>query len=121
MTTSFNARNDKLVIENQQQKEQLATLDRKVQKLKRAIADVDKEKLDLQSRCNRLAGSLGFTDIGEVQRAIDVADHEVTFKEAFERVQALANEVYWLRKEKESFEGRCSELEEQLTRSQERR
>jgi len=121
MTPSSSAQNDKLVSENQRQKEQLTTLARKIQKFKRVIKDVDKEKLDLQSRCDRLAESLGFTNIGEVQRAIDVADHEVTFKEAFERVQALEAELCSLRKEKESFEGRCSELEERLTRCRERR
>ncbi|KAF7760077.1 hypothetical protein Agabi119p4_10753 [Agaricus bisporus var. burnettii] len=120
MTPSSSALNDKLLVENQQQKEQLASLDRKIQKLKRAINDVDKEKLGLQSRCSQLAESLGFTDIGEVQRALDVADHEVTFKQAFERVQVLELEANALRKEKESSEGRCSELEERLNLCRER-
>lgn len=122
MATTFSSaqvRDRDKILEEKHRKE-LQIVERKVDKLKRAIDDVDKQKFDLQNRCNQLAQYLGFSDIDEVQRAIDVSDHEVTFRQAFERVQILETEVRTERTHREILETQCHELEEQLAQHRER-
>src|SRR5262245_16644603 len=82
---------DKLLEEKH--KAELDAAERKFERLRRAIDDADKQTFDLRNRAQQLAQSLGFSDMNEAQRAFDVADHELTFHQAFERVQVLEDEV----------------------------
>lgn len=100
-------------------KKELDAADRKLEKFKNILLNSDKEYFDLRNRGIRLAQALGFSDIGEVQRAIDVSDYEATFHQAFERVQILEDEVRVERREKELLQVRCRDLEEQLAGQQE--
>jgi hypothetical protein len=103
---------DKLLEEKH--KKELQVVERKLEKLKRALDDVHNQAFELRNRDQQLAEYLGFSDINEVQRAIDVADHEVTFHHAFERLQVLEDEVKEERTQKEVLQTRCRELEELL-------
>lgn len=123
MTTTFSSAQmrDRGKLLEEKHKKELEAVERKLEKLRRALSNADKEIFDLKNRGNQLAQSLGFSDIGEAQRAIDVSDHEATFYQAFERVQILEDEVRVERSEKELLQARCQELEEQLAGYRERK
>ncbi|KAF9443916.1 hypothetical protein P691DRAFT_778588 [Macrolepiota fuliginosa MF-IS2] len=122
MTTTFSSAQmrdrDKLLEEKH--KKELEAVERKVERLRRACDNAEKEIFNLRNQGSQLAQSLGFFDIGEAQRALDVSDYESTFRQAFERVQILGDEVRVERREKELFQARCQELEEQLAGSRQR-
>ena len=102
-------------------KAELEVAERKVERLKRAIVDADKQIFDLRHRAQRLAEFLGFSDINEAQRAFDMADHEVTFRHAFEQVQILEGVIKKVRMQNEGLQDRCHELEELLENERKRR
>lgn len=123
MTTTFSSaqmRERDKQLEEKHQKE-IVAVERKLERLKRSLNDADREIFDLRNRSNQLAHALGFSDIGEAQRAIDVSDHEVNFKQAFERVQFLEKEVKAERSRTEQSNVHAQQLKEELRRFKEHR
>ncbi|KAF8623257.1 hypothetical protein AX17_007503 [Amanita inopinata Kibby_2008] len=76
------------ILEEKHQKE-LSVLQRRIEKLRWANDDTLKQLFDTQHRALRLANSLGFNDIFQAQVYIDTAEHEVPYKECFEKVGFL--------------------------------
>jgi len=99
----------------------LDAAERKIEMLKRAIVDADKQNLDLRHRVQRLVEFLGFSDINEAQRAYDMANHEVTFRQSFQKVQIMEDEVQKERMQNERLQRRCHELEERFENERKRR
>ncbi|KAG6827987.1 hypothetical protein H0H92_009751 [Tricholoma furcatifolium] len=90
------------VLQEKHQKE-LAEKDKKIERLQRANNEALKQHFEAQTRGNRLAQALGFQDIFEAQIAIDIAGHEIPYKECFGRVETLQERVSTLRSENESL------------------
>jgi len=82
---------DKLLAEKHEKA--IATLERKVERLKRANDDTLKQLFEAQTRANRVAESLGFHDIYEAQVAVDTADREIPYKQCLERIESLEREL----------------------------
>ncbi|KAF5372374.1 hypothetical protein D9615_009280 [Tricholomella constricta] len=80
------------IIEEKHQKE-LAIRDRKFERLRWANNDTLKQLFEAQTRGNRLATSLGFSDIYEAQVTIDTADGETPYKDCLERVEILQEKL----------------------------
>ncbi|KXN81962.1 hypothetical protein AN958_03370 [Leucoagaricus sp. SymC.cos] len=116
MTTTFSGaqlrERDKAIEERH--KKELDSVERRLERFRKALDNAEKQAFELRNSGQQLAESLGFSDINEAQRAIDVSDHEVTFRETFERVQVLGDEIKVERTRKELLEIRCLELEESL-------
>ncbi|KAJ3575007.1 hypothetical protein NP233_g1379 [Leucocoprinus birnbaumii] len=116
MTTTFSSaqmrERDRLIEEKH--KKELEAAERRHEKLKRVLENTDKQNFTFRHQVQRLVECLGFADIDEAQRAFDVADHEVTFHQAFERVQILEDELRKTKSQNEILESRCQELQRLL-------
>jgi len=99
----------------------LDAAERKIEMLKRAIVDADTQNLDLRHRVQRFVEFLGFSNINEAQRAFDMANHEVTFRQSFQRLQILEDEVQKERMQNEDLQRRCHELGELFENERKRR
>ncbi|KAG6910336.1 hypothetical protein DXG01_011404 [Tephrocybe rancida] len=104
---------DKL-LEEKHQKE-LAEKDLKIERLQRANKDSLKRHFDAQHRGNQLALALGFSDIYEAQIAIDIAGHETPYKECFEHVDTLQEQLKCSKVENCSLRERIAVLEAAAT------
>ncbi|KAG6816605.1 hypothetical protein H0H87_004697 [Tephrocybe sp. NHM501043] len=98
------------ILQDKQQKE-LAEKDKKIERLQRANNESWKRHFDAQNRGNQLAQALGFHDIFEAQVAIDIAGHEIPYKECFERVEMLQEQLAKVRAKNESLHERVASLE----------
>ena len=74
--------------------------ERKIEMLKRAVVDVDKQNLDLRHRVQRL---------------------ELTSRQSFQKVQIMEDEVQKERMQNEGLQRRCHELEELFENERKRR
>ncbi|TFK67185.1 hypothetical protein BDN72DRAFT_843358 [Pluteus cervinus] len=79
--------------QNEQHQQELAKMEKKLEKLRRSNEDTLKQLSDTNARGNRLATSLGFNDISEAQVMIDNSDMEIPYKECMEKVDSLQAEL----------------------------
>ncbi|KAG6838031.1 hypothetical protein C0991_002509, partial [Blastosporella zonata] len=105
---------DKLLHEKHQK--ELGEKDRKIERLQRANDESWKRHFDAQARGNHFAQALGFHDIFEAQTAIDIAGHEMPYKECFTRVDTLRGQVSGLQAENSELLERITALEAENTR-----
>lgn len=81
----------------------LDAAERKIEMLKRAVGDADKQNPDLRHRVQRLV------------------EFEVTSRESFQKVRIMEDEVQKERMQNEGLQRRCHELEELFENERKRR
>lgn len=110
--SSIHLRERDKILEAKHQAE-LAAVERKIDRLKWSNNDTLKQLFEMQTRANRLARSLGFNDIYEAQVNIDMADHEIPFKDCFERIESLQLELSSEKTQNERLKGDLKLLEDE--------
>ena len=75
---------DKLLLDKHQI--EVAILEKKIQKVKAISDETAKQLFDAVNRGRKLARSLGFDDVYDAQFAIDSIDHDISFRECYDRL-----------------------------------
>ena len=103
---------DKLLSEKHQK--EVAILEKKLQKVKSICDETAKHLFDAVNRGRRLAQSLGFDDIYDAQFAIDSVDQEISFRECYERLSRLDDQLSARMKEIATLETKLHDAEEKV-------
>lgn len=110
---------DKVLLDKHQI--ELAILEKKLQKVKFLNDETSKRLFDAVHRGRKLAQSLGFDDVYDAQFAIDSADHDISFRECYDRLQnqddqhsAQTKEITALETKLHNAEEKVKELQTEL-------
>ena len=103
---------DKLLIDKHQM--ELAIFEKKLQKVKSINDETAKQLFDAVNRGRRLARSLGFDDVYDAQFAIDSIDHDISFRECYDRLHRQDDQLSAQKKEVEALETKLHNAEEKV-------
>ena len=103
---------DKLLLDKHQT--EVAILERKLQKVKAIGDETARQLFDAVNRGRKLARSLGFDDVYDAQFAIDSADHDISFRECYDRLHRQDDELSARKKEVEALEAKLHNAEEKV-------
>ena len=100
---------------------ELAIFEKKLQKVKSVSDETAKQLFDAVNRGRKLAQSLGFDDVYDAQFAIDSIDHDISFRECYDRLltqddqlSARKEEVTALETKLHDAEAKVKELQTEL-------
>ena len=103
---------DKLLLDKHQV--ELAILERKLQKVKSISDGTAKQLFDAVNRGRKLAQSLGFDDVYDAQFTIDSVDHDISFRECYDRLHRQDDQLSALKKEVTALETKLHNAEEKV-------
>jgi len=93
---------------------EIAILEKKLLKVKSINDETAKQLFDAVNRGRRLAKSLGFDDVYDAQFAIDSVDHDLSFRECYDRLHRLDNQLSAEKKEMTTLETKLNNAEEKV-------
>lgn len=115
--SSAHARERDKRIEDKHQKELYASA-RKLENVKRSNDELRKELFDFKNRTTRLVECLGYSDISELQEALDMMSPDFNFKNSIEHVHELETEVQETRSQAESYAAQLEDVTDCLKECQ---
>ena len=110
-TSGFH-REEKLLSDKLQK--EVAILEKKLQKVKAISDDTAKHLFDAVNRGRRLAQSLGFNNVYDAQFSIDSLDHDMSFRECYDRLHRLDDQASASKKEIATLEEKLHNAEEKV-------
>ncbi|RXW22413.1 hypothetical protein EST38_g3440 [Candolleomyces aberdarensis] len=106
---------DKRIEEKHRQ--EIAALERKIENLRRSNDDTRKQLFDVVHRSERLAESLGYSNVFEAQEALDMMEAGFDFKRCLQRLQELENAMNEANDEKELYSEQMADIAKELDAS----
>ena len=93
---------------------EVAILEKKLQKVKSNCEETAKQLFDAVDRGRKLAQSLGFNDVYDAQFVIDSADHDISFRECYDRLHKQDDQLSAGKKEIATLERKLYNSEEKV-------
>ena len=96
----------------------VAIYEKKLQKIKSISDETAKQLFDAVNRGRKLAQSLGFDDVYDAQFAIDSLDHDISFRECYDCLQAQDDQLSAKKEEVTALETKLHNAEEKVKKLQ---
>lgn len=103
---------DKRIEEKHRQ--ETAALERKIENLRRTNDDTRKQLFDVIHRSERLAESLGYSNVFEAQEALDLMEAGFNFRRCLQRLQELEKQMSEATDEKELYSEQMLDIAKEL-------
>lgn len=94
-------------------RENVAQLTTRLERFQLSNAELSQQLSDALSRSQRLALSLGFRNIYEAQAALDTADLDLSYRQCFDELEVLRQQVGDLTAQRDAALARASVVEGQ--------
>ena len=91
-----------------------AIFEKKLQKIKSVSDETAKQLFDAVNRGRKLAQSLGFDDVYDAQFAIDSIDHDISFRECYDRLLRQDDQLSARNEEVTALETKLHNAEEKV-------
>jgi hypothetical protein len=103
---------DKLLLDKHEI--EVAIFEKKLQKVKSISDETSKRLFDAVHRGRKLAQSLGFDDVYDAQFAIDSIDHDISFRDCYDRLHRQDDQLSVRKKEVTVLETKLHNAEEKV-------
>jgi predicted RNase H-like nuclease (RuvC/YqgF family) len=97
---------------------EVALYEKKLQKVKSVSDATAKQLFDAVNRGRKLAQSLGFDDVYDAQFAIDSMDHDISFRECYDRFHKQDDQLSARKEEVTALETKLRDAEEKVKKLQ---